>query len=291
MVPALDIPDLNVVSLLRDYGLSPKKGLGQNFLVNGEILKRIVLSADITPEIPVLEIGPGLGSLTRYLAQVSRDVTAIELDDNLMPVLRKVLKPYHNIRIVQGDILEIDPAELMEAEGYAVVANIPYSITSALIRHLLEASLKPALLVLTVQREVAERICAQPGKLSLLALSVQVYGKPRMMFNIPAGAFYPAPKVDSAVVRVDLSGSSAIPPEWMDDFFILTKAGFGQKRKMLRNALPGRTGLGTDRTEELLEAVGIDAKRRAETLTIEEWYLLTEQYINKFKRRASGHGT
>ena len=291
MVPALDIPDLNVVSLLRDYGLSPKKGLGQNFLVNGEILKRIVLSADITPEIPVLEIGPGLGSLTRYLAQVSRDVTAIELDDNLMPVLRKVLKPYHNIRIVQGDILEIDPAELMEAEGYAVVANIPYSITSALIRHLLEASLKPALLVLTVQREVAERICAQPGKLSLLALSVQVYGKPRMMFNIPAGAFYPAPKVDSAVVRVDLSGSSAIPPEWRDDFFILTKAGFGQTRKMLRNALPGRTGLGTDRTEELLEAVGIDAKRRAETLTIEEWYLLTEQYINKFKRRASGHGT
>jgi 16S rRNA (adenine1518-N6/adenine1519-N6)-dimethyltransferase len=163
-----------------------------------------------------------------------------------------------------------------------VVANIPYYITSALIRHLLEARLKPERLVLTVQREVAERINAGPGDMSLLALSVQVYGQPRAMGRIPAGAFYPAPKVDSTVMRVDLYHTPRIALPLLNTFFRLAKAGFSQKRKTLRNALAG--GLHLDPTEaaDLLKSAGIDPQRRAETLFFEEWERLVEAYSSRY---------
>jgi 16S rRNA (adenine1518-N6/adenine1519-N6)-dimethyltransferase len=266
-----DLPALNVPELLRTYGLRPDKRLGQNFLVDLSALNEVFEAAEIDAQASVLEIGPGLGSLTRLLARRARRVVAVELDANLLPPLYQVLAPYSNVEIVQGDILAHDPARLMGEAGYRVVANIPYYITSALIRHLLEASLKPQRLVLTVQREVAERICARPGDLSLLALSVQVYGNPQIAARIPAGAFYPAPKVDSAVVRVDLSDQPAIPPVDLEAFFLLAKAGFSQKRKTLRNALAGGLHLEKAQASELLEAAGIDPKRRAETLSLEEW--------------------
>jgi len=279
MVSQVDLPDLNVTTLLKAYGLSPKKGLGQNFLARASTLKRIVECAEMPAGASVLEVGAGLGSLTRYLAQAARRVVAVELDGNLIPILRQVLSPWDNIEIIQGDILSYDPVDLMGEAGYFVVANIPYFITSALIRHLLEATLKPARLVLTVQGEVAERICADSGKRSLLALSVQVYGKARLMLRIPAKAFYPAPRVDSAVVRVDLYPQPAIPLEWLDSFFLLAKAGFSQKRKTLRNALIAGLGQQPAAVLNLLNNCGIDPQRRAETLNLEEWRALTEQFI------------
>jgi 16S rRNA (adenine1518-N6/adenine1519-N6)-dimethyltransferase len=152
-----------------------------------------------------------------------------------------------------------------------VVANIPYYITSAVIRHLLEAEHRPSRAVLTVQKEVAERICAGPGKMSLLALSVQVYGKPAIVGQIPAEAFYPSPKVDSAILRLEIYPQPRIPTPLLDKFFVLIKAGFSQKRKTLRNALSGGLRIAPVDVEQLLTMAGIDPQRRAETLSLEEW--------------------
>ena len=272
------IPEINVPVLLRAHGLSPKKSLGQNFLIDNTALEKIAAAAGLTPDQTVLEIGPGLGSLTRHLAQAAARVVAVELDQNLIPVLQEVLAPWDNVTLIHGDMLEINPAELIDQAGYAVAANIPYYITSALIRHLLEAPVKPARIVLTVQREVAERICAAPGDLSLLALSVQVYGQARVAARIPAGAFYPPPQVDSAVVRIDLYPQPLIPTHRLDDFFTLIKAGFSQKRKTLRNSLAGGLRCSGDHAAALLTAAGIDPQRRAETVSIEEWGRVVERY-------------
>jgi 16S rRNA (adenine1518-N6/adenine1519-N6)-dimethyltransferase len=275
------LPD--VPGLLRRYGLRPDKSLGQNFLIDPPALQRVIAAAGLE-EAPaprqghqVLEIGPGLGSLTVLLARQARQVVAVELDANLLPPLHEVLAPYDNIDLVHGDILTLDPAELVNQPGYLVVANIPYYITSALIRHLLESRLPPARLVLTVQREVALRICAAPGEMSLLALSVQVYGKPKIAAHIPAGAFFPPPRVDSAVVRVDLLPAPQIPVQLLPHFFRLAKAGFSQKRKTLRNALSGGMHWSTTQSQAILNAAAIDPQRRAETLSIVEWGRLVEQ--------------
>ncbi len=273
----LGLPPLDVPALLRQYGLRPRKGLGQNFLHDNHALQKIVTAAEIERADSVLEIGPGLGSLTRYLALAARAVTAVELDETLFPVLRAVLAPYPNVRLIRGDILDLRPADLIEAAGYLVVANIPYYITSALLRHLLEGEPRPRRLVLTVQREVAERICAGPGQMSLLALSVQVYGTPRLVAHLPAGAFYPPPKVDSAVVRIEVAPQPRFPASQMGTFFRLIKAGFSQKRKTLRNALAGGLGIEPAAAERLLVAADIDPRRRAETLSLEEWGKLIER--------------
>jgi len=262
---------LDIRDLLRRYDLSPSKGLGQNFLQDRTALEQIVASANLTTSDAVLEIGPGLGSLTRYLAQRARSVTAIELDEKLLPVLREVLAPFPNIRLIHGDILALSPVELMEHAPYLVVANIPYYITSAVIRHLLAGEPRPVRVVLTVQREVGERICAIAGDLSLLGLSVQVYGNPEITATIPAEAFYPAPKVGSAVVRVEIFPQPRIQGESLDRFFKLAKAGFSQKRKTLRNALSGGLRIPPNQAAAMLRAAGIDPQRRAETLSLEEW--------------------
>ncbi len=273
----LSLPPLNVHALLRQYDLRPHKGLGQNFLQDESALQKIVSVADLDPADAVLEVGPGLGSLTRHLALASHTVVAVELDQNLFPALTAVLAPYSNVRLVHGDILELNPAELMGASDYVVVANIPYYITSAVIRHLLESASRPRRIVLTVQHEVAERICAGSGDMSLLALSVQVYGKPSIAKTIPAEAFYPAPKVDSAVVKIDIYPEPVIPSARLDAFFKLAKAGFGQKRKTLRNSLGALVG--REQAESILAAAGIDPMRRAETLSLDEWGKISEQRI------------
>jgi 16S rRNA (adenine1518-N6/adenine1519-N6)-dimethyltransferase len=235
------------------------------------ILEKIVSLSEVTNNDEVLEIGPGLGSLTRHLAQSARTVTAVEIDKKIIPVLSEILKDYTNVNLVCGDILEQDIGILGLQTGYLVVANIPYYITSAVIRHLLEGQTKPARIVLTVQLEVAQRICAKPGDLNLLALSVQVYGKPLVILRIPAGAFYPPPKIDSAVVRIDLFPEPFIPISKLDKFFLLCKAGFGQKRKTLRNSLSHGLGLTAKQVEKNLAAAEIDPGRRAETLSLDEW--------------------
>ncbi len=267
----ISLPPLNIPILIKQFNLRLSKSLGQNFLVDERSLQVIVARANIAPTDEILEIGPGLGNLTRYLALAARCVTAVELDQQLFPVLKKVLAPYKNVRLVHGDILQIELNGLMEGPDYLVVANIPYYITSTLLRHLLENGEKPRRLVLTVQEEVAERICAKPGKMNLLALSVQVYGTPEIVDYIPSEAFYPEPKVDSAVLRVEILPEPVIPIAQLDTFFKLIKAGFSQKRKTLRNSLSGGLAISSAQAGEFLNAARIDPMRRAETLSLEEW--------------------
>ena len=283
MDPAVNLPPLDVPALLRAYALRPKKGLGQNFLVDPVALSRVAAAAEIGPGDVVLEIGPGLGSLTRYLAHAARRVVAVELDGSLFPALRQVLAGYDNVTLIQGDILDLDLAALVGSGGYVVAANIPYYITSAVIRHLLDrspgqgegaAAARPERITLTVQKEVGQRMIAQPGEMNLLALSVQVFGAPRLAASIPAGAFYPVPDVDSSVVCIDLYPQPLIAEASLDRFFELVRAGFHQKRKKLRNALSAGLGVSPLEIETWLKAAGIDPGRRAETLSLEEWKTL-----------------
>jgi len=271
-----DIPPLNIENLLKRYHLRADKSLGQNFLHDPIALEKIASAAEIRPTDSVLEIGPGLGSLTRYLAVSAKEVVAVELDEKLLPPLKAVLAPYTNIRLIHGDILKFPPSELVDQTGYLVVANIPYYITSAIIRHLLENEPKPRRIVLTIQKEVADRICASPGDMSLLALSVQVYGKPRIAERIPAEAFFPAPKVDSAVLCLDVYPEPQIRNELLNTFFKLIKAGFSQKRKTLRNSLSSGLHISPTSAADLLTKANIDPQRRAETLSIPEWQRLCE---------------
>ncbi len=274
----MKLDPLPIQSLLRNHGLKPKKGLGQNFLIDEGFLQKIVEEAQVKEADEVLEIGAGMGALTRHLAANAGKVTAVEIDTMLIPILKKVLKESRNVRLIQGDIMEIEPDELADKCGYKVVANIPYYLTSNLIRKLLEAPHKPVLIALTIQKEVALRICAEPGNMSLLSLGVQIYGKPKIAFTIPATAFYPEPSVDSALLIVDLFDQPIIPAELLDSFFKLAKAVFMQKRKMLHNALKGAPGLGNGKADELLGISGIDPDRRAQTLALQEWYLLAKNY-------------
>jgi len=271
------IAPLDAQALLRRYGLRAAKSLGQNFLQDTAALESIVAAAEIQAHDTVLEIGPGLGSLTRYLAVSAREVVAVELDEQLLPPLRAVLRPYPNVRLIRGDILKLSPSEYVGQAGYLVAANIPYYITSPVIRHLLESEPKPRRVVLTIQKEVAARICAAPGDLSLLSLSVQVYGKPEIVAHIEAQAFYPVPNVDSAVLRVDIYPAPLIPVDLLDTFFKMLKAGFSQKRKMLRNSLARGLHINPADAERLLADANIDPKRRAETVNMDEWRILSQR--------------
>jgi len=278
---------IGIQDLLRRYQIRPNKSLGQNFLVDRSALEQVVAAAAIQVDDLVMEVGPGLGHLTRLLAERAQWVVAVELDEGLIPALDEILAPFSNVTIVQGDILGFDPSALLAqvnpkpSPKYLVVANIPYYITSALLRHLLETSSTPDRLVLTVQCEVAERICASEGKMSLLSLSVQVYGSAHITARIPAGSFYPPPKVDSAVVRVDLYPEPRIPQNLLPHFFRLAKAGFSQKRKNLRNALSGGMRWSPQQAENLLDIAGIDPRRRAQTLSLQEWDILTRLTITQ----------
>lgn len=273
-----NIPRLDAAAVLKRFGLRADRSLGQNFLQDESALEAIVAAAQIQTTDSVLEIGPGLGSLTRHLAVAAREVVAVELDGRLLPPLQAILSPHGNVRVVHGDILKLTPGDLIVVQDYIVVANIPYYITSAVIRHLLESRTKPRRIVLTIQKEVAERICAKPGDLSLLALSVQVYGEPHIAARISAEAFFPKPKVDSAVLSVEIFPSPRVEPELLETFFKLTKAGFGQKRKTLRNSLSSGLRVSPAQAEALLQRAGVDSRRRAETLSIDEWQALCRLY-------------
>lgn len=287
------------MELVRRYQIDPKRSLGQNFLIDTNHLDRIVAAADLQRDDIVLEIGPGVGTLTRRLAEQAGHVVAVELDNRLIELLRADFADQPHVEIVHSDILEIDPPALLAAHldafnvasgretpapnggsqhsapnggiQYKVVANLPYYITSLALRHVLEASPPPTLAVVMVQKEVAERICAQPGDLSLLAVSVQFYAHPRIVQRVPAGAFYPAPKVDSAVLRLDVRPQPAVTSVSPEEFFRVVRAGFGQKRKQMANSLSTGLALPKTRVQDALLQAGIDPRRRAETVTLDEW--------------------
>ena len=269
---------MNVRRLLKEFDIQPKKSLGQNFLIDQRALERIVEAAELGPEDIVLEIGPGLGTLTRLLAAAAGRVVAVELDQRLVEVLKQTASAkadLPNVEIIHGDILELNPADLLEQQRgsfcYKVVANLPYYITSAILRHLLTAEVRPRLMVVTVQLEVARRIIAEPGDMSLLAVSVQFYGRPRIVTRIKASAFYPSPQVDSAVIRIDLDGHPAVEVDDEDSFFEVVRAGFAQRRKQLRNALAAESALPASEVAQALSRAGVNPSRRAQTLSIEEW--------------------
>ncbi len=274
----------NPRELLRRYGLSPRRSLGQNFLIDPRAPERIVTGAEVGPEHTVLEVGAGLGALTLPLAERAGGVLAVETDAQLAAILRERCAARAQVQVVEGDILELNPAELLEyrptearhlwgerLEHYLVVANLPYYITGAVVRHLLEAAVRPARLVVTVQYEVARRMVAGPGEMSLLAIAMQFYGLPRLLFRLKRGAFYPAPKVDSAVVRLDLYEELPVPVADVERFFEVVRAGFAQRRKQLRNTLASTLQLEPTAVAAALEATPVSPTRRAETLSLEEW--------------------
>jgi 16S rRNA (adenine1518-N6/adenine1519-N6)-dimethyltransferase len=261
----------DVHALLRQFNLRPRKKLGQHFLISPGALDRIAAEADLTEEDAVLEIGAGLGHLTHRLAAAAGAVVAVEVDRHLMPVLEEEMAGYSNVRLVEGDILRLDPAELMTEQPYKVVANLPYSITSAVLRHLLEARVPPTTIVVTIQREVAERIVARDGRMSLLAVSVQFYGLPTLLFRLKPGAFYPPPAVESAVLRIDRRPELPIPAADVGDFFRIVRAGFAQPRKQLHNNLSSGLRLTREAAIDACNNANISPKRRAERLSIDDW--------------------
>lgn len=263
--------ELKVSALLRQHGLRPKKRLGQNFLVDEFHLAEIVKASELSDADEVLEVGAGLGSLSRYLAEKAKRLVVVEIDGRLLPILRDNLSVYSNVEVIKGDIFELSLSNVFSSPGYQVIANIPYYLTSKLIRHLLEQEQKPAKLALTVQKEVAERACAKPPKMSLLSLSVQLYGSPRIAHRIPAGAFFPVPKIDSALLVVDIYKQARLPTELIDAFFRLTKTAFQQKRKTLANSLAALPGWSKEYAEEQLKTADIDPQRRPQTLDLDEW--------------------
>ena len=262
--------------LLRRFGLRARKGLGQHFLIDDSVLGLIVSAAELTPDDVVIEVGPGLGVLTRELARQAGRVIAIELDNKLANILKQTLASFDNVSIVNGDILKLDPADLLreycpELKSYKVVANLPYYITSPVLRHFLEASIKPQTMVVMVQKEVAEEIAAKPGRMSLLSVSVQLYGKPEIIDYVPAESFYPAPEVDSAILKIALYPEPAVEITDIEGFFTVVRAGFTASRKQMGNSLAQGLGLPKAEALALLEKTGITSQRRAETLTLEEW--------------------
>ncbi len=269
------MPVGNVWEILRHYGLEPRQELGQHFLIDARALARIVAAAELGAEDAVLEIGAGVGNLTRLLAEKAGRVVAVEVDRRFLPVLEAELANWPNVHLVVGDILALDPSELMGEEPYKVVANLPYGITSAVLRHLLEARLPPQRMVVTVQREVAERMVARSGRMSLLAVSVQFYGRPKLLFRLRPGAFYPPPEVESAVVRIDRHPRPPVEVADVARFFRVVRAGFSQPRKQLSNSLARGLGISSDEAADALRRAGIDPRIRAERLSLEDWARLT----------------
>ena len=261
--------------LLAEYDLHAKKGLGQNFLIEGGVLKKIAAAAELTPTDTVIEVGPGLGVLTETLLEQAGKVIAIELDNHLAEILKTRFAGVAKITVINDDVLKVNPADILGKEtNYKVVANLPYYITSAVIRHFLEAPVKPNTLVLMVQKEVAKQITAQPGEMSLLSVSVQLYGKPTVVGKVSAHCFYPAPNVDSAILKIAVYPRPKIETDDITGFFDIARAGFSANRKQLVNSLAN--GLKVTKAEiiPVLEKAGIDPQRRAESLTIDEWGIL-----------------
>jgi len=271
------LPSVQVKRLLRQSGLRARKSLGQHFLVDEAILKTIVEAAELSPADTVIEVGPGLGILTAELVKRAGNVVAVELDTKLASLLKRRLASPANLRVINTDVLKVSSSELLEGTShYKVVANLPYYITSPVLRYFVEASLKPSLMVVMVQKEVGEAIVAEPGNMSLLAVSLQVYSKPRIISHVPAQCFYPQPKVDSVILRFDLLPEPAVKVADMDGFFDLVRAGFSSPRKQVHNSLAHSLGMEPAEIILLLEEANIDSKRRAETLSLKEWARLYE---------------
>ncbi|WP_302488863.1 16S rRNA (adenine(1518)-N(6)/adenine(1519)-N(6))-dimethyltransferase RsmA [uncultured Mitsuokella sp.] len=265
--------------ILKAFGLRMSKKLGQNFLIDARIVQGIVDAAEIQPGDRVLEIGPGIGTLTQGLAEAGADVTAVELDKKLPAVLKETLKAYDNVRIVPGDILKVNIPEIMGEGPFKVAANLPYYITTPILMTLLERHLPITQMVTMVQKEVAERMTARPGSriYGALSVAVQYYTEPEIVLDVPPRSFIPAPEVMSVVVSCRVRKEPAVKVSDEKLFFRVVKAAFGQRRKTLMNALKGG-GFPKEAVRDALETSGIDPTRRGETLTLAEFGRLADAF-------------
>lgn len=273
-----------IKTLMQRYGLRPNKRLGQNFLVDPFHLSQIVAAAALEAGEVVLEIGPGLGALSEHLLAAGAQVVAVEVDGGFVALLWDRFKDSPRFELHHGDILKTMLSEVLPVTDdglsvrYKCVANIPYNITSAVMRHLLENEVAPELIVLLMQKEVAQRIVATPGNLSLLAVSVQFYGTPEIMGAVPASVFYPKPKVDSAILRVRPHTTNPYDVKRAKLFWRVVKGGFSQKRKQLHNSLRASfSHLGKEKLLMAFKEADILPSRRAQTLSIDEWVALYQQ--------------
>lgn len=279
-------------SQLRKLNVRAAKGLGQHFLVDRAVLETIVSAAELGPDDTVVEVGPGLGILTEELVKRAGKVIAVEVDSKLAIALGRKLYQVPHLTVLSANVLDLDPSELVgdqtstsgHPHGYKVVANLPFYIASPILRHFLEAWLKPELMVVMLQKEVGQSMVAEPGAMSLLAVSVQLYGKPTVVDYVPAQCFYPQPKVDSAIVRIGVYPQPAVDVADVAGFFEVVRAGFSAPRKQLRNSLSLGLQLGAPDVIELLEQAGIAPQRRPQTLSLEEWAQVYRVFASRGKR-------
>lgn len=279
-------------AILEKYGFSFKKSLGQNFLIDTNILKKIVSFADLSESSGAIEIGPGIGALTEQLARSSKKVVAFEIDQRLLPILQDTLSPYDNVKVIHKDVLEADVRMVMEDEfqeinDIMVVANLPYYVTTPIIMKLLEDRLPIRGIVCMLQKEVADRISAKPGtkEYGSLSIAIQYYTEAETVMIVPKTVFVPQPNVDSAVIRLTKREKPAVVVKDEDFFFQVTKASFAQRRKTLLNNLTSQLPDGKEKKEEILKALsasGIEPVRRGETLSLEEFGRLADELYSYF---------
>jgi len=263
-----------IKELLSKYETRPSKGLGQNFLIDKNVLGKIIESAGIKPNEVILEVGPGIGTLTQELAKLAKKVIAVEKDKTMCEILKGTLKDYKNVKVINADILRYKLQRPKGYPGYKLIANIPYYLTSPLIRKFLECENPPQEMILMLQKEVAQRICAKPPDMSLLAASVQFYADAKIISYVSKNCFWPSPKVDSAIIKIiPKNVGCPTPPE---PFFKIVKAGFSQPRKQLAGNLSKSLKLKREESESWLKKNNICPSQRAETLSVADWKNLVD---------------
>lgn len=279
-------------AILEKYGFSFKKSLGQNFLIDPNILTRIVDHANISEDTGTIEIGPGIGALTEHLARRSKKVVAFEIDQRLLPILNETLSPYSNVEIIHSDVLKADVKTVIEEKftdvnDIMVVANLPYYVTTPIIMKLLEEKLPIRGIVVMLQKEVADRISAKPGTKDYgsLSIAVQYYTTAEIVMTVPKTVFVPQPNVDSAIIRLTVRDQPAAEMKDEDFFFQVIKASFAQRRKTILNNLTNQLPFGKEKKEAIVTALNsahIEPGRRGETLTIEEFARLSDELLPFF---------
>lgn len=258
----------NLLSLLEKYKIRPKKSFGQNFLIDPHALQKIVQTAQIDKNDWVIEVGPGLGVLTRELLKKAKKVTSIELDKKLIQILENEMKEFKNFELINMDALKFTPRP---GKRYKVVANIPYNITSPLISQFLELQNRPTKMLLLIQKEVAEKICAKEGNLNVLAIHVQIFCSPKIVGKVGKNSFFPEPKICSAILEVEMLDKPLIDRKDYKKFLKIVHAGFAHKRKTILNSLSRNLKIKKDEIEKILIKLNIDIKARPQSLSIENW--------------------
>ena len=274
----------NTIEILKKYGFSFQKKFGQNFLIDNNILEKIVENAGVTKDDLVIEIGPGIGTLTQHLCEHAREVVAVEIDKKLIPILEDTLSEYDNVRVINEDILKVDVNKIAEerngGKNVKVVANLPYYITTPIIMGLFESNLSLESITVMVQKEVAERMQVGPGTkdYGALSLAVQFYSKPKVVLNVPAGCFMPKPNVDSAVIKLEKHKEVPVDVKDAKNMFKIIRAAFNQRRKTLTNSLANAADLNYSKDDiaKALEEMGLSATIRGEALTLEEFAKLSD---------------